>query len=305
MPNDKILIITSSIDCTADYIIGKYYNDIYFYRFNVDEFDKYDIDIGFLGQWSLKNKMSGEYIRKEHVKSIYYRKPLIPNLAEFEEPYVRMIQKDIVATVTGIADDFDGKVLSKPYLLRQTENKIFQLLYAKKNGWNTPESFIGNNNGTASHFSHKKSIIKPLTTGKIYHENYCELYQTSLFGEFEDDISLTPIYLQEYKQKKYEARVTIVNNDVFAVRIDSRDKIDWRRDYQGHKYSLIQCPNFVLKNCMKMLNDFGLKFGAFDFIVDESDNWIFLEVNPNGQWQWLEQSLGLNISDKIARFLLE
>ena len=53
-----------------------------------------------------------------------------------------------------------------------------------------------------------------------------------------------------------------------------------------------------------MLEDLELKFGAFDFIVDEEDNWVFLEVNPNGQWQWLEEKLNLNISEKIVEYLV-
>ena len=53
-----------------------------------------------------------------------------------------------------------------------------------------------------------------------------------------------------------------------------------------------------------MLKDFGLMFGAFDFIVDQNGDWIFLEINPNGQWLWLEKILGLPISKKIVDYLV-
>ena len=45
--------------------------------------------------------------------------------------------------------------------------------------------------------------------------------------------------------------------------------------------------------------------GAFDFIVTPEDKWVFLEVNPNGQWLWLEQSLNLDISKKILDNLIK
>ena len=45
-------------------------------------------------------------------------------------------------------------------------------------------------------------------------------------------------------------------------------------------------------------------FGAFDFIVTPELKWIFLEINPNGQWLWLEQSLKLDISQKIVEYLI-
>ena len=54
-----------------------------------------------------------------------------------------------------------------------------------------------------------------------------------------------------------------------------------------------------------MMDDFSLNFGAFDFIVTPDDEWIFLEINPNGQWLWLEQKLGINISKKIVEYLVD
>ena len=52
-----------------------------------------------------------------------------------------------------------------------------------------------------------------------------------------------------------------------------------------------------------MLMDFQLEFGAFDFIVTNDNQWYFLEVNPNGQWLWLEKILALDISEKIIDLL--
>ncbi|MBD1826426.1 hypothetical protein NDI47_09430 [Microcoleus vaginatus GB1-A2] len=37
-----------------------------------------------------------------------------------------------------------------------------------------------------------------------------------------------------------------------------------------------------------MLDEFGLNFGAFDIIRDEDDTLYFIELNPNGQWYWIE-----------------
>ena len=53
------------------------------------------------------------------------------------------------------------------------------------------------------------------------------------------------------------------------------------------------------------MRDFELKFGAFDFIVNKSDEWIFLEINPNGQWLWLEKILDIPISECIFKYLID
>lgn len=299
----KILIITSSIDCTVDYIINKYRDSAEFYRFDIDMFSEYEIVIGGNRQWVIRcDKWE---LEKKDLYSIYYRKPRIPKLDEYEYDYRSMIAKDIISLVNGIVDDFEGKVLTKPYILRKTENKVFQLLYAEKNGLLIPKSFIGNSNEKALKFFEEKSIIKPLTTGKLVRHKGIEIYQTNYFTEFDDNIALTPIYLQEYENKKYEVRLTYIDGSFFTVRIDSEDKLDWRKDYSGLKYSIIECPKAIANLCVRLLKSFELAYGAFDFIVNENDEWVFLEVNPNGQWQWLEQKLELPISEKIVEYLVK
>lgn len=66
----------------------------------------------------------------------------------------------------------------------------------------------------------------------------------------------------------------------------------------------ISCPDGIIMKCYKLMDDFNLAFGAFDFIVTPENEWIFLEVNPNGQWLWLEKSLKLDISKKIIEYLI-
>lgn len=299
----KVLIITSSIDTTVDYIIERYKTGVNFFRLNVDEINRYNISIGNNKFWVIEDKECDRIIEKRQVHSIYYRKPRLPDLQYYEKAYHNMIAKDIIAVINGLVDEFDGKVLTKPYILRKIENKVYQLLYAEKNQFLIPNSFIGNDGLQASRFIKPQSIIKPIGTGKLISGNHCELYQTSYFKELDEDISLTPIYLQEYIEKSYEVRLTWINDTVFPVKIVSADKLDWRKDYNGHQYSMIECPTSILEKCRKMLLDFELTFGAFDFIVNEKNEWIFLEVNPNGQWQWLESALNIGISGKIIEYL--
>ena len=302
MVRKTILIVTSSLDDTVSYIIEKYSKCANFFRVNIDNFEKYNFHVSNEG-WSISDGYSS--ITSQNVYSIYYRKPILPNLAEYDPQYHLMIQRDIISVINGIIDSFDGKVLTKPSILRKTENKVYQLLYAGKNGWITPKSYIGNGCKECQKYKDIASIIKPLTTGKTYGENGCEIYQTSLFKGTKKSIKITPIYLQAYIEKYYEVRLTIVENHIYPVRIDTKNKVDWRADYQNHKYSLITCPEKIIRKCYQMMNDFSLNFGAFDFIVTPDNEWVFLEVNPNGQWLWLEKQLNLDISQKIIDYLIK
>ena len=298
----NVLIITSTIDGTIDYIIKKYNLFANFYRLNVDLLEHYSISINNSYGWIIEH--CNWILCENECHSIYYRKPLLPSLNNYEQKYREMIKKDIISLINGVVDSFEGKVITKPSILRMCENKVFQLQYAKKHEIKIPFSFIGTNNEEASVFNGYKSIIKPLTTGKIYYENSCDIFQTNLFSKLCADISLTPIYLQEYVEKDFEVRLTIVNDAFFPVKILSDNNIDWRTHGAQNIYSLISLPEEIKIQCKNMLKDFGLIFGAFDFIVNLSGDWIFLEVNPNGQWQWLENELCLNISEEIVNYLI-
>lgn len=120
----------------------------------------------------------------------------------------------------------------------------------------------------------------------------------------------TVSYVQEYVPKAFELRVTVVANKVFTCKIESQHladdegKIDWRQGYEhGLRYEPYDLPNDIAQKCISFLDKMRLNFGAFDFIVTPSGEYVFLECNPNGQWLWIEMETGLKISEAIANAL--
>ena len=295
----KILIITCSYDKTIDYIIEKNKYRANFFRFNVDLFADYGITISN-SYWEISYR--NNTINSNTTLSIYYRKPTFPDTSDFAPEYRRIINSDILAIIDGLANSFSGVVLTKPYLLRQAENKIFQLIYAKSHSILMPKSFIGNDYWKCIN---DQRIIKPISVGKIETSSGIAIIQTNLMHENDsyDSPELTPVYIQEYIKKSFEVRITVVDDDFFAVKIVSDNMIDWRAG-NNNQYEIIDIP-IEIKKCIKMMmKDFQLRFGAIDYIVDVDGKWYFLEINPNGQWQWLECILGLSISDSIMNMLL-
>ena len=123
----EILVITSTVDDTVDYIIKKYGEKACFCRFDVDRFSDYTININNFGFAISCDKWE---INLSDIVSIYYRKPMLPDfsISEFRPDYHVMLAKDNITVVNGIVDSFIGKVLTKPNILRRTENKVFQLM---------------------------------------------------------------------------------------------------------------------------------------------------------------------------------
>lgn len=297
----KILIITSSYDLTVDYIIKKY-KGINFFRFNSDQFSQYEAMVNHQG-FFLKSKYHS--IMHSECSGIYYRKPSLENLNNKILPeYQNFCHKEVLGFIEGIVESFDGQCLSKPSVMRRSNNKILQLKLAREIGFKTPDSKITNSENLLSQLDQKEMIVKPLATGTIHHEEIKEIIQTNLL---DDSISLenlnyAPSYFQQYIEKDYELRVTIVNDTLFTIRIDSKNKIDWRKKNNIIKYQITQLPHDMKIKCLSFMRSLGIKFGCFDFIV-RSGEYYFLEMNANGQWAWLEMETGIEISKSIVEYL--
>src|SRR3546814_19880170 len=52
-------------------------------------------------------------------------------------------------------------------------------------------------------------------------------------------------------------------------------------------------PEPGVDNCKKLLIALDLVYGAFDFVQSPEGELFFLEVNPAGEWAWLELELDL------------
>lgn len=298
----KILIITSSFDSTIDYIQQLYQKKAQFLRLNLDHLDEYKIEISNI----IKIKSINWSVDFSEVASIYYRKPILPDLQAYDREFHQLMKKDLLTFLYGIVDSFEGPCLTKVYKLQKAENKILQLAAAQKIGFSIPPSLITNDKALASKFvENNNSIIKPLSLGKFYFNNMVSFIHTNLVDPKIpiNNIHLSPSYFQEYIDKDYEVRITIINSEIFCVKIETSEKIDWRKaDSKDITYSVTDVPFEIKKQCLALLVYFNLKFGAFDFLVKDG-KFIFLEVNPNGQWLWLEQELNLPISNNIFAYL--
>jgi hypothetical protein len=179
------------------------------------------------------------------------------------------------------------------------ENKYRQFLVAKKLGFNVP-SFICANDRVflKSFFSNDKEKVIKFMNQDFYRtetEGYKGIYvnkikecELEIFQEFGEN----PIILQDYIDKSFEVRYTIVGDEHFVCKIDSQSSkianIDWRRyDLPNTPHEIIKPPASIKKKVVNLMSEFNLRFGAMDFIVSKDGEWYFLELNSMGQFLWL------------------
>lgn len=99
---------------------------------------------------------------------------------------------------------------------------------------------------------------------------------------------------QELVPKRIELRVTVISDQVFTAAVDSqadeRTALDWRLQADADiPWMASDLPDDLRQLCLDMVADYGLTYGAFDFIVTPEGEHIFLELNPNGQWMFVQE----------------
>src|SRR5215207_5892128 len=201
--------------------------------------------------------------------------------------------------------------------IRHAENKQLQLQVARELGLQTPRTLTTNDPTAARAFAKSCDggmVTKMLSSFAIYEEGKeLVVFTNPVKPEDLADISglsLCPMTFQEMIPKALELRVTVVGDRVMSASIDSqasaRAAHDWRRDGLRlvGEWKTYQLPREVEEKVLRLMDYFALNYGAIDVIVTPDGRHVFLEVNPVGEFFWLERSPGLPVSDAIADVLL-
>jgi MvdD family ATP-grasp ribosomal peptide maturase len=202
--------------------------------------------------------------------------------------------------------------------IRHAENKQLQLQVARELGLDTPRTLTTNDPAAVRAFAQTCEggmVTKMLSSFAIYEEGK-ELVVFTNPVKPEDlvdlsGLSLCPATFQELLSKSLEIRVTVVGQQhVMSAAVDSqvseRATHDWRRDgvRMIQDWRPYQLPSEVEEKILRLMDYFSLNYGAIDIILTPDNRHVFLELNPSGEFFWLEQTPGLPISDAIADLLL-
>lgn len=314
-----IILLTNRNDITADFVVLELKKrEVEFFRFNTEDFpQKVRINIGFRYDrlegcfYTHHNKI----IPFSSIKSIWYRRPNPPNPNKKIKGGERTFCiKECQQTLNGIWHHLNCFWVSEPQKIHYAENKITQLIIAKKLGFKIPKTLISNNAEDIRTFYNKcrkNIIIKPIKSGLV--KNNLVIFTNKVTSAKIKNINSAthvPSIFQSNILKQFDIRVTVIGKKVFPIEIHSQEntntKYDWRRsqdlDIVQQKHRL---PTKIKNKCIGLLNAFDLKFGAIDMILTPKGEYYFLEINPNGQWAWIERSVGCKLTKELVDILVE
>lgn len=317
-----LLIVSNKTDLATDYLIIRLHErGVPFLRINTEDY-LLSWDVCF----SIKESGTSVEIRKDDQESLsvesftgaYIRQPKMPNL-DIVDDDKEFAKREIGETLKSIWRAIDDSIwLNAPRRLLLASNKPEQLTIANSIGFKVPNTYVGANYQSIRKFyeSHSGEIIaKAVKHGFDFDGHKARVAATQKIDEATlasiQCYATMPMVFQKHIEKEYDIRVIVVGSDVFATAIESQSheetKTDWRLS-DCYKIPLrqykINLPERIINLCLEITKKFNLRYSAIDLVLGKDGVYYFLELNPNGQWAWIEQ-LGIhNIRDSIIDILI-
>jgi glutathione synthase/RimK-type ligase-like ATP-grasp enzyme len=323
MKKEYVLIFTHgseiNVDILSPLLVKKGFKVV---RFNTEEFPlrsrlTTSLDDGMCGIFT----QEGVYLSKENVQSCWYRQPWSPEVGKEDGAgYERLIKEESKALLWSLETTLDVFWMNNPLSVHLLDNnKFFQMKTARELGFKVPASLMTNDKDRLLEFCEKFNgqialkmisghVFKSKRTQGLFDCVFTQKLSMKDIREKSDRVATCPVFVQEYIEKKIEARITVVGSSVFACAIYSQDSEktlhDWRRyDFENVKHERLEISDDVSEKLLSFMKKCNLSFGAFDFIITPQGEYVFLEVNTGGQWGWIEDLTGMPISAAIVETL--
>ncbi len=212
--------------------------------------------------------------------------------------------------LSGIWHSLDAFWVNDPGRDQIAHRKAFQLSVAQDVGLRIPHTLITNDPAEARAFVDARGYRSVIY--KSFSATQRDWRETRLLRPEEldllDNVRYAPVIFQEYVEAVYDLRVTVVGREIFAVAIHSQEteyKVDFRMDIASARIEAVALPQEVERGLHALMARLGLVYGAIDMRLTPDGRYVFLEINPAGQWLFVEQPSGQPIADAMARLLHE
>lgn len=304
MPDSHALIITNSTDATADYLCERLARaGVHHCRFDTDTaLNTIEITLsthGLLLSWD------EHAVDSNTIGTVVHRrpKPFIPPIAGDSSQQKHASDEWAEALEGFLAHVHPSKWINYPPRNFMASHKVEQLTRACACGLSVPKWVVTNDATEAKRFliAHGPELIaKPLASGYIERSEPADdtlIYTQSINQSHErlfELLSGCPVLFQARVNKATDVRMVVLDDHSTAVSLTAADnkgsqRLDIRRDnMRDVRYLPVSVPSHVTHGVRALMKGYGLRFAAIDFAIDSDGRWMFFEVNPNGQWAWLD-----------------
>jgi glutathione synthase/RimK-type ligase-like ATP-grasp enzyme len=313
-----LLLVTSLSDLHADVVVAECAKrGAPLIRFNTDQYSEFvtlDLrlsDACWAGTLTIRGHLP---VALSDVKSVWYRGFELRDSGSMNQADQRFRDAEISSTLSAFTTMLtDCNWVSLPAAVDLAENKPRQLALAMQHGLTVPKTVLTTELPTIREFlrdSRDLAVAKRLSSPR---RSDPIIYTTQFFTHdlegHEGEFRSCPTLVQELIPKAADVRVVVVGDTIFAVTIRPRDRaatvIDWRgMQLNELEFAPHELPASVSDALVRLTASLGLRYSSPDLILTPDGEYVFLELNPNGQWAWIESITGLPITAKVVDILL-
>jgi len=212
--------------------------------------------------------------------------------------------------IAGLWAAVDLTWVNPPGLDELAHHKPYQLSVAAKSGLLIPRTVITNNPETAREFiaelGPSRTVYKTFLASEECWRETRVLRDTEL--GLLDRVQLAPVIFQEYVPAVEDIRVTVIGPRLYATAIQTTAdayKVDYRLDMEAASFSPTELDPTTEQQIRTLMNRLGLVYGAIDLRRTRDGQNIFLEINPAGEWRFVEERTGQPMTQAMAELLID
>ncbi|MFA8435800.1 MAG: MvdC/MvdD family ATP grasp protein [Marinifilaceae bacterium] len=318
----KILIITHQSDNPSIETVSKilHQEGVAVFRFDSDLYPSKISVSQFIDNGEIRTYIERDNERHllDEFEAIWYRRFFVGKELDRDIPkeFRGPILEESKRVILGMLETSDAFKLDDYHNIRRCSDKHLQLKLAKQCGLRIPKTLVTNNKEDLRKFfadTPKGVITKMQSSFAIYEKNVENVVFTNTLEaehlEDLDDLQISPMQFQEKINKKVELRVTIVGDQIVAYSIDSQKlvnaKDDWRKEGATllNQWEPFELPEEINKKLLQLMDRLCLNYGAIDLILTPENEYVFLEINPVGEFFWLDKLSEGKISQALANLL--
>ena len=290
------------------------------FRFDTDRFParlKLSAELGAHGTNHIIKDRS-RVLSASEVRAVWARKIGLPRLAKDLDPdFHNLCLHESLAALEGFLDGLhSARWVNEPAKDREAENKLWQLRAAMEVGLTVPRTLVTNDSQRVRRFFEEVNqemvakLFRPVSVGMGAAQSFVYTSEVTKSDLADGDLLRhSPMVFQERIPKACELRIAFVGGRLFVGAIDasrsSRGRVDWRLSSpEETRWEPAEVPGQLAKALRILMSKLGLVYGAIDLIRTPDGEYVFLEVNPSGEWGMLERELRYPISESIADALL-
>lgn len=261
--------------------------------------------------WAAWARLPGDAFDLAKVRAAWWRRPqpftLDDSVGRAEDRHFAAMETQ--SALSGLWSLLDAEWINDPDRDERAGRKAFQLKVARQQGLRVPRTCITNDPDAARAFiaaEERQVIYKAFSaTERTWRET------RMLRAEEEaglDAVRFAPVIFQEYIPAAVDLRVTAVGGRLFAAEIHSQQTVyayDFRVAMHEADIKPHRLPERIERELRGLMRELGLVYGAIDLRLTPDNEYVFLEINPAGQWLFVEQRTGQPISAAIADTLTE